>query len=279
MCVSYGIPLVGERRHECSMGLECCDHIIGPLGDDDDDDNDDDDDACLASSKVFSLSAREPDAIDCWLATAPRTGTFEILTTERILHDDWPIGEVLFTGPLSVNNQVCSHSLIAKPQGVQLVSDLKQDPSPATMARNVYCTSNVAQSQIFSQPFPAQAGVHQSSIATLPVTVAHSPEIESLPIGYPLMPSPRKQGPRFQGDLYTAPWVRGEGAERSGWCRFCSIWFKLKDSAYWVCLRCAILDVNQADQRINSTTSTTRMASAAPRENLSRNRTISDSLP
>lgn len=40
------------------------------------------------------------------------------------------------------------------------------------------------------------------------------------------------QKPRFEGDLYTAPWVRGESAERAGWCGFCSTWHKLKDSAF-----------------------------------------------
>jgi len=66
---------------------------------------------------------------------------------------------------------------------------------------------------------------------------------------FPLLPSPSsdmsfldspesrnlyKQNPRFVGDLYTAPWVRGTGSDRAGWCTFCSSWLKLKDSAYWV---------------------------------------------
>lgn len=42
-----------------------------------------------------------------------------------------------------------------------------------------------------------------------------------------------KQNQRFEGDLYTAQWVRGEGAKREGWCGFCSTWHKLKDSAFW----------------------------------------------
>ena len=43
-----------------------------------------------------------------------------------------------------------------------------------------------------------------------------------------------QQSVRFKGDLYTATWVRGDGAEREGWCGYCSSWHRLKDSAYWV---------------------------------------------
>lgn len=47
-------------------------------------------------------------------------------------------------------------------------------------------------------------------------------------------PTLRKQSMRFDEDLYTAAWVCGEGAERAGWCGYCSSWHRLKDSAYWV---------------------------------------------
>ena len=43
----------------------------------------------------------------------------------------------------------------------------------------------------------------------------------------------QQQDPRSEGDLYTAPFIKGEGVERMGWCSFCSSWHKLKDSAYW----------------------------------------------
>ncbi|KAF2207463.1 hypothetical protein CERZMDRAFT_119045 [Cercospora zeae-maydis SCOH1-5] len=51
--------------------------------------------------------------------------------------------------------------------------------------------------------------------------------------GSPAEPVPRRQSPRFVGDEYTARWVRGNGTDRAGWCRLCSSWHKLKDSAYW----------------------------------------------
>ncbi|KAK0935720.1 hypothetical protein LTR29_012722 [Friedmanniomyces endolithicus] len=47
------------------------------------------------------------------------------------------------------------------------------------------------------------------------------------------LPHTRSQSPRFEGDLYAALWVSGEGADRTGWCGYCSSWHKLKDSAYW----------------------------------------------
>jgi hypothetical protein len=46
-------------------------------------------------------------------------------------------------------------------------------------------------------------------------------------------PTLQKRDPRWEGDLYTARWVRGDGAERAGWCGYCPSWHKLKDSAYW----------------------------------------------
>lgn len=52
-----------------------------------------------------------------------------------------------------------------------------------------------------------------------------------------LLPSdplhPRQQPSRFDGDLYTPNYVRGDGATRAGWCAQCSSWLTLKDSAYW----------------------------------------------
>ncbi|KAH9843379.1 putative conserved fungal protein [Teratosphaeria destructans] len=45
---------------------------------------------------------------------------------------------------------------------------------------------------------------------------------------------PQPQNPRFEGDLYTAQWTRGDGPDRLGWCGYCSSWWRLKDSAYWV---------------------------------------------
>lgn len=43
----------------------------------------------------------------------------------------------------------------------------------------------------------------------------------------------QKQKPRFEGDIYTSLWVKGEGKERSAFCGFCASWHKLKDSSYW----------------------------------------------
>ncbi|TKA78211.1 hypothetical protein B0A55_03768 [Friedmanniomyces simplex] len=43
----------------------------------------------------------------------------------------------------------------------------------------------------------------------------------------------RQQSPRFEGDLYAALWVSGDGAGRTAWCGYCSSWHKLRDSAYW----------------------------------------------
>jgi hypothetical protein len=37
-------------------------------------------------------------------------------------------------------------------------------------------------------------------------------------------PQALRQSPRFDGDEYTAAWVRGEGSEREGWCGTCASW-------------------------------------------------------
>ena len=43
----------------------------------------------------------------------------------------------------------------------------------------------------------------------------------------------QKRSPRFNGDLYTPLWIRGEGVNRAAFCGFCDSWHRLKDSAYW----------------------------------------------
>lgn len=80
-------------------------------------------------------------------------------------------------------------------------------------------------------------------------TADHHPVTpEELQVLFPSPPLPRKeppclcdangqplqkQNPRFEGDLYAALWIRGEGVSRAGWCGFCGTWHRLKDSAYW----------------------------------------------
>ena len=46
---------------------------------------------------------------------------------------------------------------------------------------------------------------------------------------------PHEQALRFEGDLYTPRWVRGQGANREGWCGICKPgrWLVLKNSAFW----------------------------------------------
>lgn len=63
----------------------------------------------------------------------------------------------------------------------------------------------------------------------LPTLPRHDPPTLHAPDGQPL----QKLTPRFEGDLYQALWIRGEGAFREGWCGHCPSWHKLKDSAYW----------------------------------------------
>jgi len=46
---------------------------------------------------------------------------------------------------------------------------------------------------------------------------------------------PHEQELRFEGDLYTPRWVRGQGNKREGWCGICKPgrWLVLKNSAFW----------------------------------------------
>ncbi|KAI9806262.1 MAG: hypothetical protein M1825_006377 [Sarcosagium campestre] len=46
---------------------------------------------------------------------------------------------------------------------------------------------------------------------------------------------PHEQELRFDGDLYTPRWVRGQGNKREGWCGICKPgrWLVLKNSAFW----------------------------------------------
>jgi hypothetical protein len=68
-------------------------------------------------------------------------------------------------------------------------------------------------------------------------TPVHYTNITNAPPSKDLLPSdplyPRQQPSRFEGDLYTPTFVRGDGPTRAGWCSQCSSWLTLKDSAYW----------------------------------------------
>ncbi|KAI9595265.1 hypothetical protein BDF19DRAFT_334738, partial [Syncephalis fuscata] len=46
---------------------------------------------------------------------------------------------------------------------------------------------------------------------------------------------PRRQRPRFPGDMYTPSWVRYAGQSKEGCCEDCkpNKWLQLKNSAYW----------------------------------------------
>ena len=61
------------------------------------------------------------------------------------------------------------------------------------------------------------------------------PRSNPFPYAYNVLPMARPQAPRFECDLYTSSWIRGEGTEREAWCGYCSKWLRLKDSTYWVC--------------------------------------------
>lgn len=67
------------------------------------------------------------------------------------------------------------------------------------------------------------------SLFPSPTLPRHEPPTLYHADGQPL----QRLSPRFEGDLYQAQWIRGEGASREGWCGHCPSWHKLKDSAYW----------------------------------------------
>jgi len=48
----------------------------------------------------------------------------------------------------------------------------------------------------------------------------------------PMCKDRKRQKPKSDLVLYTPLWVRGEGAERAGWCGFCPSWHRLKDSTF-----------------------------------------------
>lgn len=132
--------------------------------------------------------------------------------------------------------------------------------------------SNVPNQAIDCVGQPSQAWEQPStgSMASPPVCCSHG---MSLPRSFGNLP-PRldppdthglqTQSPRFEGDLYTAPFIKGEGVERAGWCGFCSSWHKLKDSAYWYVnkkLQHAANFAGSLPSALTGTTCTTPMAS------------------
>lgn len=61
-----------------------------------------------------------------------------------------------------------------------------------------------------------------------------SPPSEDLNASDPDL-APHEQDLGYEGDLYTARWVRGHGNKREGWCGICKPgrWLVLKNSAFW----------------------------------------------
>lgn len=104
-------------------------------------------------------------------------------------------------------------------------------PSP-TSAPSYQQTSNAYLVQNHS-PSPLSHNYHYHTPSTQH-RHAHpfnAPPAQGLPPSDPL--HPRQQPARFEGDLYTPTFVRGDGPTRAGWCVYCSSWLTLKDSAYW----------------------------------------------
>ena len=99
-----------------------------------------------------------------------------------------------------------------------------------TSAPSYQQTSNTRLLQTYSpSPLPHDYHHHHNpNHNTHPFT---APPAQNLPPSDPL--HPRQQPARFEGDLYTPTYVRGDGPTRAGWCLYCSSWLTLKDSAYW----------------------------------------------
>jgi hypothetical protein len=95
----------------------------------------------------------------------------------------------------------------------------QQQAAPPQQILTQFPTSNTTQHYPQPQPQP-----QPQQPPNAPPTHEHLP---SSPL------HPRRQPARFTGDLYTPPYVRGDGATRAGWCTLCSSWHTLKDSAYW----------------------------------------------
>ncbi|EGE02370.1 hypothetical protein TEQG_01409 [Trichophyton equinum CBS 127.97] len=81
---------------------------------------------------------------------------------------------------------------------------------------------------------------HYSDLADPPDLFEPLKNSPSQPPPEDLFPSdptmiPREQDPRFEGDMYTPAWVRGQGNKREGWCGICKPgrWLVLKNSGYW----------------------------------------------
>jgi len=104
-------------------------------------------------------------------------------------------------------------------------------PSP-TSAPSYQQSSNAYLVQNHS-PSPLSHNYHYHTPSTRHhhVHPFNAPPAQGLPPSDPL--HPRQQPARFEGDLYTPTFVRGDGPTRAGWCVYCSSWLTLKDSAYW----------------------------------------------
>lgn len=89
----------------------------------------------------------------------------------------------------------------------------------------------------FIQPYSPSSIPYNNNHPTSHTNQTHQAHLTNAPPSQDLLPSdplhPRHQLSRFDGDLYTPSYVRGDGPTRAGWCSLCSSWLTLKDSAYW----------------------------------------------
>ena len=106
-------------------------------------------------------------------------------------------------------------------------------PLPSTTSAPIHQqTSNAYLVRNHSaSPLPHNYHYHTPSTQTRYAHPFNTPPAQGLLPDDPL--HPRQQPARFEGDLYTPSFVRGDGPTRAGWCVYCSSWLTLKDSAYW----------------------------------------------
>ncbi|KAL1961292.1 hypothetical protein VTO42DRAFT_20 [Malbranchea cinnamomea] len=158
----------------------------------------------FASLPSPSTKSAQMNPLTCWLQSKPITSVSQNSQTQQaLLPSNFP------------NNSGIAHPVPLTSQGKSIVSQSDDE-------RRIHRLEHY-----FDFPGPPDL------LGPLKEEPSYPPPEDMKPQDPNMVP--KEQELRFQDDLYTPRWVRGQGNKREGWCGICKPgrWLVLKNSAFW----------------------------------------------
>ena len=201
-----------------------------------------------------------PYSLDAVRNKQASTGSFMSSPAKRSSPYSYPVSDSYFPPQMSAQSQVTTNSIVnnvmpssnltpamqhAAFSGIPRFHQPTMPPStfdPASRIETVpYMLSNGTFRTLQSNAGPGgHAHDHFCDHADPPNLFGPLSEEQLVPPLEDMKPGdadllPHEQELRFEGDLYTPRFVRGNGNKREGWCGICKPgrWLVLKNSAYW----------------------------------------------